>query len=64
MPSVTQLPNTKPIEPPKPKGDDNEEEADDTNGSDGGGPNDPLIRALIQKLPRRDCGLLQSELLG
>jgi hypothetical protein len=52
MPSVTQLPNTKPIEPLKPKGEEDGED-EYTNGSGGGGPTDPLIHALIQKLPRK-----------
>jgi hypothetical protein len=49
---VTQLPNTKPIEPLKPKGEEDGED-EYANGSGGGGPTDPLIRALIQKLPRK-----------
>jgi hypothetical protein len=45
-------PGTKPIDPPKndPKGEN--KNRDKGNGSgDGGGPDDPLIQALIQKLP-------------
>ena len=46
-------PGTKPIEPSKPEGAKNPREKPG-NGNGGGGPLDPLLEAIIQKLPPPD----------